>query len=46
MNDEIVGNVLRTQTDINPIFISTGYQVHLDVACALALELSPNYKNI
>lgn len=46
LNEEIVGKVLRTQDLTNPIFVSSGHQVHLDVACDLVLELAPNYKNI
>lgn len=42
----IVGKVLRTQDGVNPIFVSVGHQVHLDLACDLVLELAPNYKNI
>lgn len=46
LNEEIVGKVLRTQDLTNPIFVSSGHLVHLDVACELVLELAPNYKNI
>jgi deoxyribonuclease V len=46
LEEEIVGKVLRTQNATNPIFVSSGHRIHLDIACELALELAPNYKNI
>lgn len=46
LNDVIVGNVLRTQDNTNPVFVSCGHKVHLDVACEIALHFTPNYKNL
>lgn len=46
LNGEIVGKVLRTQAGTNPIFVSAGHLVHLDIACDLALAFALNYKNI
>lgn len=46
LNEEVVGNVVRTQESTNPIFASAGHQVHLEVATQLTLELAPYYKNI
>ncbi len=43
-NEEIIGNVLRTQTDINPIYVSIGHRISLDTACEWVLTLSPKYR--
>ena len=41
---EVIGHVLRTQTDINPIYVSVGHRVSLATACQWVLKLSPNYR--
>lgn len=41
---EIIGNVLRTQNNINPIFVSIGHRISLTTACELILKLSPNFR--
>ncbi|MFK7949157.1 MAG: endonuclease V [Saprospiraceae bacterium] len=46
LDDEIVGNVLRTQDNTNPVFVSNGHKVHLDIACDIALHFAANYKNL
>ncbi len=43
-NGEIIGNVLRTQTDINPIYVSIGHRISLATACEWVLNLSPKYR--
>ncbi len=43
-NDEVIGNVLRTQTDINPIYVSIGHRISLATACEWILKLSPTYR--
>ena len=43
-NDEIIGTVLRTQTGINPLFISIGHRISLDSACNIALKLCSRYR--
>jgi len=43
-NGEVIGNVLRTQTDINPIYVSIGHRVSLSTACKWILKLSPKYR--
>lgn len=43
-NSEIIGNVLRTQNNINPIFVSIGHRVSLTTACHWILKLSPKYR--
>ena len=41
---ETVGCVLRTRTDVNPVYVSVGHRVSLAGAAALALDCSPRYK--
>lgn len=41
---EIIGNVLRTQTGINPIYVSIGHRISLSIAREWVLKLSPRYR--
>jgi deoxyribonuclease V len=41
---ETVGAVLRTRTDVNPVYVSVGHRIPLTDAVALALDCSPRYK--
>ena len=41
---EAVGAVLRTRTDVNPVYVSVGHRITLDDAVALTLDCSPRYK--
>lgn len=41
---EVIGNVLRTQSGINPIYVSTGHRVSLATATRWVLKLSPQYR--
>lgn len=41
---EIVGRVLRTQTGIKPVYVSTGHRVSVESACRLVLKISPHYR--
>ena len=43
-NSEIIGNVLRTQDNVKPIFISIGHRFCLSTACDWILRLSPRYR--
>ena len=43
-NDEIVGRILRTQSAINPVYVSTGHRISLETACNWILKLSPQYR--
>ena len=43
-NNEIIGNVLRTQADVNPIYVSIGHRITLATACEWVLKLSPKYR--
>lgn len=41
---EVIGNVLRTQNGINPIYVSIGHRISLATACEWILRLSPKYR--
>jgi deoxyribonuclease V len=41
---ETVGAVLRTQTSVKPVFVSTGHRIDLATSCALTLALTPRYR--
>jgi deoxyribonuclease V len=41
---DTVGAVLRTRTDVNPVYVSVGHRATLDDAATLTLDCSPRYK--
>jgi deoxyribonuclease V len=41
---QTVGRVLRTQTGVRPVHVSTGHRIDLDTACAQVLALAPRYR--
>ena len=41
---ETVGTVLRTRTDVNPVYVSVGHRCRLGDAADLMLDCSPTYK--
>jgi deoxyribonuclease V len=41
---ETVGAVLRTRTDVNPVYVSVGHRLTRDDAVRLTLDCSPRYK--
>lgn len=41
---ETIGLVLRTRTDVNPVYVSIGHRCTLDGAADLTLDCSPRYK--
>lgn len=43
-HSEVIGNVLRTQTNVNPIYVSIGHRVSLTTACEWVLKLAPKYR--
>ena len=43
-NEEVIGNVLRTQDDVKPVFVSIGHRVSLPKARQIILHLSPKYR--
>lgn len=44
LKKELVGQVLRTQDSIKPVFVSPGYKVSLEQASDIALQMSPDYR--
>jgi deoxyribonuclease V len=42
--DEIIGQVLRTQTAKNPVYVSVGHNISLATAVAWVLRLAPTYR--
>ncbi len=42
--DETIGNVLRTQDNVKPVYVSIGHRVSLETACMLVLMLAPDYR--
>ena len=44
LENEIVGNVLRTQNGIKPIYVSPGHQINLTTATQIILHLAPKYR--
>lgn len=43
-NGEVIGNVLRTQTGINPIYVSIGHRISLETATQWILKLTPKHR--
>lgn len=41
---EVIGNALRTQNRINPVYVSVGHRISLRTACEWILKLSPKYR--
>lgn len=41
---EVIGNVLRTQSNVKPVFVSVGHKVNLNTACEIVLNLSDKYR--
>ncbi|MEE8138179.1 MAG: deoxyribonuclease V [Thermoanaerobaculia bacterium] len=42
--EEIVGMVLRTRTNVRPVYVSIGHRVRLETAVELALRAAPRYR--
>ncbi|TWW01513.1 deoxyribonuclease V [Chitinophaga pinensis] len=43
-NGEHIGNALRTQNGISPVFVSTGHKISLETATALVLKMCVSYR--
>jgi deoxyribonuclease V len=43
-DEEIVGMALRTQDNVNPLFVSIGHKISIDTACSWILRLSQKYR--
>ena len=41
---DVVGAVVRTRTDVKPVYVSIGHRITLDDAIRLTLRCSPRYK--
>lgn len=41
---ETIGTVLRTRTDVAPVYVSVGHRVSLATACAWTLRLAPRHR--
>lgn len=41
---ETIGLLLRTRTEVNPVYVSVGHRCTLEDAAALTLDCSPRYK--
>lgn len=41
---KVVGAMLRTQTNVKPVFVSPGYNISIKQANKVALEVSPDYR--
>ena len=41
---EVIGNALRTQSGINPIFVSIGHRISLAASCEWVLKVAPKYR--
>ena len=42
--EERIGSVVRTRTDVRPIYVSVGHRMSLDTAVALTLNCAPRYR--
>ncbi|WP_210418052.1 deoxyribonuclease V [Flavobacterium sp. KBS0721] len=43
-NNNLVGKVLRTQDNINPMYVSVGHKISINTAISWILKLTPNYR--
>ncbi len=41
---EVIGAVVRTRDEVNPVFVSIGHRVDLDSAISLVLRCAPRYR--
>lgn len=42
--EETIGAILRTRTEVNPVYVSVGHMVDLERAIEITLESAPKYK--
>jgi len=40
----LIGRVVRTQTDVRPLFVSPGHRLGIDAAARLVVRLAPRYR--
>ncbi|MFQ3171305.1 MAG: deoxyribonuclease V [Oleispira sp.] len=41
---EVIGHVLKTQRNVNPVYVSIGHRIDLDTASGWVLKLAPKYR--
>lgn len=41
---DVIGAVVRTQTDVKPLYVSIGHRIELDTACQWILRLADQYR--
>lgn len=44
VEQEVVGNVLRTQQGVKPVYVSIGHRISLESACHWVLHCSPRFR--
>jgi deoxyribonuclease V len=42
--DEVIGAVVRTRSNVKPVFVSIGHRVILQTAIQLVVDCAPNYR--
>lgn len=42
--EEVIGSVLRTRTDVQPVFVSVGHRISLEIAREIVLRLTPHFR--
>jgi deoxyribonuclease V len=42
--DEVIGAVVRSQTNVNPLYISSGHRISLETAIDYVLKCTPRYR--
>jgi deoxyribonuclease V len=43
-DDEVIGMVVRTRTNVHPVYVSAGHRITLEEAVELTLACAPKYK--
>lgn len=43
-DDEVIGAVVRTRTNVNPVYVSIGHKISLEKAIEITLTTAPAYK--
>lgn len=43
-NDEVIGRVVRTRTEVKPVYVSVGHRISLDTACRWVLKLARPFR--
>ncbi|KXB06916.1 hypothetical protein AKJ51_02560 [candidate division MSBL1 archaeon SCGC-AAA382A20] len=43
-NEEVIGAIVRTRTDVKPVYVSIGHKISLEKAIKITLNTAPKYK--